>query len=124
MRIGELARRTGVAPRMLRYYEAQELLTPRRRSNGYREYDLADVDRVEMIRDLSASGVPTRFIKIVIERQVGEVAWTSRCDEILAGMVTDQIADLDAKIRCLSASRAALAQLLEESGTQASVAAG
>jgi len=44
MRIGELATRTGVPTRMLRYYEEQGLITPRRLANGYREYDdfLAD----------------------------------------------------------------------------------
>lgn len=38
MRIGELARRTGVSVRALRYYEEQGLLVPARAANGYREY--------------------------------------------------------------------------------------
>ena len=36
MRIGELARRTGVGAHLLRYYEAQELIAPSRGANGYR----------------------------------------------------------------------------------------
>lgn len=39
MRIGELARRTGVAARRLRYYEEQGLLSSDRSVNGYRDYD-------------------------------------------------------------------------------------
>ena len=39
MRIGELAKRTGVATRMLRYYEEQGLISTRRLDNGYRGYD-------------------------------------------------------------------------------------
>lgn len=114
MRIGEMQARTGVGARMLRYYEAHGLIDPERHGNGYRDYADADVRRVETIRDLSASGVPTRFIKIVLERQADPAGWTSRCDEILAGMVREQLAELDAKISCLTASRRALRDFLAE----------
>ncbi|WP_251151096.1 MerR family transcriptional regulator [Cellulosimicrobium sp. Marseille-Q4280] len=62
MRIGELAKRTGVPPRMLRYYEEQGLIAPRRLDNGYREYDEYLVDRVVKVRGLLDSGIPTRII--------------------------------------------------------------
>lgn len=114
MRIGEVSRRTGVAARMLRYYEEQGLLRPGRHPNGYRDYTHTDLEQVATIRDLGGAGVPTRFIKIVLDRQAGATAWTSRCDDILAGMVRDQIADLDAKIACLTTSKDALIQFLGE----------
>jgi DNA-binding transcriptional MerR regulator len=63
MRIGELSERTGTPRRLLRYYEEQELITPRRRENGYRDYDDVLVDRVMQIRGLLDSGIPTRIIK-------------------------------------------------------------
>jgi DNA-binding transcriptional MerR regulator len=62
MRIGELAERTGVPRRLLRYYEEQGLITPRRLDNGYREYDDRLVDRVMKVRGLLDSGIPTRII--------------------------------------------------------------
>lgn len=62
MKIGELAKRTEVPSRMLRYYEEQGLITPRRQENGYREYDEYLVDRVKKIRGLLDSGIPTRII--------------------------------------------------------------
>jgi DNA-binding transcriptional MerR regulator len=62
MRIGELAKRTGVPPRLLRYYEEQGLIGPRRLPNGYREYDEYLVDRVRKVRGLLDSGIPTRII--------------------------------------------------------------
>lgn len=114
MRIGDVARRSGVAARMLRYYEDQDLLTPARHPNGYRDYSEADLQRVVTIRDLSGSGVPTRFIKIVLDRQSGSIEWTSACDDILAGMVREQISDLESKIACLTTSREALAAFLRD----------
>lgn len=47
---------------MLRYYEEQGLVTPRRLDNGYREYDEYLVERVAKIRGLIDSGIPTRII--------------------------------------------------------------
>lgn len=62
MRIGELTERTGVPRRLLRYYEEQGLITPRRRDNGYREYGDHLVDRVMKVRGLLDAGIPTRII--------------------------------------------------------------
>lgn len=62
MRIGELAERTGVPRRLLRYYEEQGLITPRRLDNGYREYGDHLVDRVMKVRGLLDAGIPTRII--------------------------------------------------------------
>lgn len=47
---------------MLRYYEDQGLITPRRLDNGYRDYDERLVDRVKQIRGLLDAGIPTRII--------------------------------------------------------------
>jgi DNA-binding transcriptional MerR regulator len=66
MRIGELAKRTGVASRMLRYYEEQGLITPRRLDNGYREYDEYLVDRVGKIKGLVDAGIPTRIVTNIL----------------------------------------------------------
>ncbi|WP_031075396.1 MerR family transcriptional regulator [Streptomyces sp. NRRL WC-3742] len=66
MRIGELARRTGVTPRALRYYEEQGLLTPERRPSGYREYAERDVDAVHGIRTLLAAGLNSATIAEIL----------------------------------------------------------
>ncbi|CAL9440325.1 Mercuric resistance operon regulatory protein [Streptomyces sp. enrichment culture] len=57
MRIGELARRTGVSERSLRYYEKQGLLAAERTPGGHREYPEAAVDRVVRIQELFAAGL-------------------------------------------------------------------
>jgi DNA-binding transcriptional MerR regulator len=66
MRIGELARRTGVSERSLRYYEEQGLLTPERTPAGYRVYAESDVDAVRHVRMLLAAGLNTTFIRNVL----------------------------------------------------------
>ncbi|GAA2687174.1 MULTISPECIES: MerR family transcriptional regulator [Actinosynnema] len=57
MRIGELAGRTGVSGRSLRYYEQQGLLTATRTSGGHREYPEPAVERVRRIQALYAAGL-------------------------------------------------------------------
>ncbi|WP_083452994.1 MerR family transcriptional regulator [Mycolicibacterium goodii] len=62
MRIGELARRTGVSERSLRYYEQQGLLVSERTPSGHRQYSEAAVDRVVHIQELYAAGLNSRTI--------------------------------------------------------------
>ncbi|MEV0324175.1 MerR family transcriptional regulator [Streptomyces sp. NPDC050658] len=57
MRIGELARRTAVSERSLRYYEKQGLLYAERTPGGHRDYPEAAVDRVVHIQELFAAGL-------------------------------------------------------------------
>lgn len=57
MRIGELARLTGVSERSLRYYEAQGLLTADRTPGGHRDYPDWAVDRVIRIQEFYAAGL-------------------------------------------------------------------
>jgi DNA-binding transcriptional MerR regulator len=64
--IGELARRTGVPARRLRYYEEQGLLSSGRSPNGYRDYDPQAVQRVTQIRGLIDAGIPTAIIKDIL----------------------------------------------------------
>jgi DNA-binding transcriptional MerR regulator len=66
VRIGELAKRTGVSERSLRYYEEQGLLSPSRTPAGYRVYAESDVDVVRHVRMLLAAGLNTAFIREVL----------------------------------------------------------
>lgn len=66
MQIGELARRTGVSVRALRYYEEMGLLVPARAANGYRQYTQDAVDVVACIRLLYASGLSSAKIAEVL----------------------------------------------------------
>ena len=62
MRIGELASRTGVSQRSLRYYEQQGLLSADRTPGGQRDYPERAVDRVIRIQELFAAGLHSKKI--------------------------------------------------------------
>jgi DNA-binding transcriptional MerR regulator len=103
MKIGELADRTGVPQRMLRYYEQQGLLSPQRSDNGYRSYRDADVDRVQRVRSLIRSGMPTRLIRVVLEME--DETWTEQCTRDFAETLAEELRAIEDKIACLSLSR-------------------
>src|SRR5262249_19802381 len=59
LRVGELAKRTGVTVRALHHYDSISLLRPSGRSEGgYRLYDREDVARLHGIQTLRRMGVP------------------------------------------------------------------
>lgn len=62
MRIGEVAARSGVSTRSLRYYEEQHLLSPERSDSGQRHYRDDVVERVQLIQRLYAAGLNSRAI--------------------------------------------------------------
>lgn len=63
MRIGELASRSGVSVRALRYYEEQGLLAPRRTASGQRVFSADDPRTVARIQELFAAGFCSAVIR-------------------------------------------------------------
>ncbi|MGW2838424.1 MerR family transcriptional regulator [Streptomyces sp. NPDC001493] len=66
MRIGEVAAKAGVSVRALRYYEQQDLLHSTRNPGGQRQYPAAAVERVRLIQQLYALGLPSRIVREVL----------------------------------------------------------
>lgn len=98
MRIGELARRAGVTPQTIRYYEGLGVLPhPLRSPNGYREYPPDSVDLVFFIRDAQATGLTLTEVASILElRHPGE----STCEHVL-GLLDDHLHDLEQHIETL-----------------------
>ncbi|MEV0017551.1 MerR family transcriptional regulator [Streptomyces tendae] len=84
MRIGELAARTGVSVRALRYYEEQELLVPERSRSAQRHYLESAVDHVILIRELYAAGLSSRTIVELMPYAVGGRATPELLDRLSA----------------------------------------
>jgi DNA-binding transcriptional MerR regulator len=66
MKAGELAGKTGVSPRALRYYEERGLLHPQRSASGQRIYDEQDVDRVRFFQVMYAAGLNSSIIAALL----------------------------------------------------------
>lgn len=114
MRIGELAKRTGISTRMLRYYEEQDLLSSQRAANGYREYVDADVERARTVASLISSGLTTDLVRIVLSMDERADEWTATCSRTFAERLTRELTSIDEKIACLTRSRAAVRGYLEQ----------
>ena len=114
MKIGELAERTGIPPRMLRYFEQQGLLESERSANVYRAFGDDEVARAKQVRALIQSGLSTRMAKVVLdlERQC-ELAAPPSCTRALAEELAEELSALEARLSCLTKSRDALALYLE-----------
>jgi DNA-binding transcriptional MerR regulator len=114
MRIGELAERSGVPARMLRYYEQQGLLAPARTANGYRDYGAPQLDRVVQIRGLLDAGLPTRIIKQILPCLDGprEIMFCDATPEMIATLERERDA-IDARVRCLARNRDAITDYLD-----------
>jgi len=66
MKIGELAKATGLAPSAIRYYEAEGLLREeviRRGTNNYREYHKASVTAILLLKKFQAAGFSIKELK-------------------------------------------------------------
>lgn len=75
LRIGELARRTGVATELLRAWERRYgLLAPTRTAAGYRLYSSGDVRRVRRMRELLATGLSAAEAASVARSEPSETA--------------------------------------------------
>lgn len=110
MRIGELARRTGIPARMLRYYEEQELLMSGRLQNGYRDYPGDAVERAGQIRQLFDAGLPSRIIRDVLPclDRLREPGGRCGVDEATLLNVRQLLADMDERIATLTRNRDAI----------------
>src|ERR1700761_4039213 len=62
MRIGQLAERSGVSVRALRYYEEQGLLVADRTPAGQRAYPESAVEKVRFFQQMYAAGLTSRDI--------------------------------------------------------------
>ncbi|MGI5285537.1 MerR family transcriptional regulator [Nonomuraea polychroma] len=114
MRIGELAERTGVSTRSLRYYEQHGLLKARRGSNGYRQYTEDDVKLVSEIRALLAVGFTLEDTRPFVDCLRSGHSTGGSCAESVE-VYQRKLAEIDEEIRLLLTRRAEVAAQLAQS---------
>ncbi|MFG2894360.1 MerR family transcriptional regulator [Streptomyces sp. NPDC048248] len=105
--IGQLARRTGLAVRTIRYWSDVGALPPAGRSEaGYRLYDAESVARLELVRTLRELGIG-----------LGDIHRVLSGDSTVAEVAATHVAALDARIRALKVSRAVLSTVAKRGST-------
>jgi DNA-binding transcriptional MerR regulator len=114
MRIGELARRTGVSERSLRYYETQGLLVSDRTPGGQRTYAERAVDRVILIQELYAAGLHSpKIAELLPCMRDPDGAPNDRATPALVTSLTAERARINKLIADLTRSRAVLDDVIE-----------
>ncbi len=110
-RIGELARRMGLNPKTIRYYEEAGLLPPPSRTeSGYRSYSEADAAQLVFIRAAKDFGFTLGEIReILAVRDRNEPP----CPYVL-DLVREKLADLQARIQRLQLLSGDLEALLRD----------
>lgn len=106
--IGQIARRTGVSAKTIRFYEEIGLLPqPSRGPNSYRRYRLADLNRLLLLRRIRLLGLPLSSAKPLL---VG--ASDARCGDVqrqLLSLVEQRLRAIDQEIAELHALRETVA---------------
>jgi DNA-binding transcriptional MerR regulator len=108
--IGELARSCGVSPDTIRHYERLGLILGTRGTNGYRRFSQETIDRVRLIRRALAIGFSLAEMTRILRQRDSGIA-PCRGVRALAG---EKLAELDIRIRELTAMRAELEGILAD----------
>ncbi|WP_174802075.1 Cu(I)-responsive transcriptional regulator [Martelella limonii] len=109
MNIGEAAKRSGLPPKTIRYYEEIGLVIADRADNGYRDYSDNLVHRLNFIhrsRDLGFSVEECRLLLSLYDDNARESA------EVKA-LATAKIAEIDEKLARLAGLKATLQHLAD-----------
>ena len=107
--ISQVARMTGINAKAIRYYESIGLLPPpTREPNQYRRYDMADVNRLILLRRIRYLGVPLVEAKSLLHGAT--LARRSQVQQDLLDLVQLRLAALDQEIAELHLLREELEQ--------------
>ena len=114
MKIGELADRSGVTAKTIRYYESIGLMpAPDRTTSNYRDYDDDAEGRLRFVRDSQAAGLTLAEVASILEmKDAGE----STCEHTRL-LVQRHIDEIDQQMRVLRENRAVMVALAKAAGS-------
>lgn len=108
MKIGELAKLTGLATSRIRFYEASGLIRSQRKANGYRDYAADTVWILELVTGAQGAGFSLEEIARLLPS--GDGAWQH--GELLEGL-RRKVAEIEALQRRLEQNKAQLLVAIE-----------
>ncbi|MFD4863562.1 heavy metal-responsive transcriptional regulator [Streptomyces atratus] len=114
MRIGDLAARTGLTTKTIRFYESSGLLpSPPRTPGGYRDYAGDTATRLAFIRDAQRAGLTLAEIRSILAlRDDGHAPCTHVTD-----LIHEHLDDIDRRMAELAATREALRDVAARAAT-------
>jgi DNA-binding transcriptional MerR regulator len=104
MTIGEVAKRSGLPPKTIRFYEERGLLPPQARTQaGYRVYTEADLVRLVLVKRAKLLGLRLTAIQTLVERALSDEC-AAFADELLATIERQRV-EVESRMAELQALR-------------------
>jgi len=110
MNIGDIAKRTGLPAKTIRYYEEIGLVTPHREANGYRVFDDKDMHRLTFLARARALGFPIEECRTLLALYKDD----TRASADVKRIAQDHLAQIEDKILQLQSMRDTLTHLVRE----------
>lgn len=110
MKIKEAARACGLPARTIRYYESLGLIHSRRATNGYRQYDAADIERMQFLHRARDLGFSLDECRDLLELYRDP----RRASQSVRRIAEQHLTEVDAKIARLEAMKSKLQDLVRQ----------
>ena len=108
MNIGDVAERSGLPPKTIRYYEDIGLVTPQRSSNGYRSFRESDLHKLTFLGRARSLGFSIEDCRALLALYEDE----TRASGDVKRIAKEHLTRIDRKIAELSAMRSTLSHLV------------
>lgn len=114
MKIGELAKATGLTTKTIRFYEAEGLLpAPARTPSGYRAYRVDEVERLDFIRKAKRIGMTLGEIKGILQLHDSS---EPTCVHVRS-LLDEKLTQVDRALEDLQQVRKEIAEIREGAGS-------
>jgi Cu(I)-responsive transcriptional regulator len=110
MNIGEVAEKSGVPAKTIRYYEDVGLIPPARRTeSGYRDYDDRDLATLRFVQRARSLGFSVKDVGALL----GLWHDNARASAEVKALAADHVSEIDRKLAELKSMRRTLVDLME-----------
>lgn len=109
MNIGDVAKRSGLPPKTIRYYEDIGLINPKRSDNGYRAFQDSDLHKLAFLGRARALGFSIEDCRNLVALYDDSTRESSQVKQI----AKEHLGQIDEKIEQLQSMRNTLAHLVD-----------
>ena len=109
MNIGEVAERSGIPPKTIRYYEDIGLVRPQRSVNGYRAFRETDLHKLAFLGRARALGFSIEDCRTLLSLYEDD----SRESAVVKAVAEEHLTAIDEKIAQLQGMRETLSHLVD-----------